>query len=298
MIRRAVLAAVVLVAGAALWLAPVSAGEPVDVQVTEVGWWTSRPGALPQPEGGFEVAATPTGDTQSLAALRVDIAASSVDDLQIRLDETASAGTQVGGLKLCATTSSWSAANPGSMDDAPVPDCSTSAVLTRTTDGVWLGDATALAPTGGEVTLVVVPLYTPPAPIGPGLIVAIGGGDLTATGSTTTPTTSPTGGPSPTFDPGPFDFPQDDAFAPVGGGSFGIPSTGLDSDFGTVNPEPAATVPPEQEEDTFALDPEPIDNEPPPPWIRLVLLVPLSAGFGVGTVRLRRLLDENGLLGA
>lgn len=291
--RRIAIPALLLLAAVGIWRAPMASSADVDVTVSEIGWWSSRPGALAQPEGGFEVAASPTGDTQSIAALRLSIAATQVDSLQVRFDETASVGTQVGAMKMCATTSSWTPANPGPMTEAPAADCTISAGLTRTVDGVWLGDATALAPNGGVVSIVIVPNYNPPAPIGPGLVVTISGGDLTATGSSTTVTTQPGETTTTIFDGG-SGFGFDSGFDSFGGGSFGVPSSGVEPDFGTATPSPPVTTVSDQGPgvDDFALDPEPIDNEPPPPWIRLVLLLPLSVGFGFGSVRLRRLATE------
>lgn len=294
--RRILLVAVAVIV-AALAIAPpwqVGAQEPVGVSVTGVGWWSSRPAALAQPDGGFEVAASPTGDAQSVAAIRLSIAGSVIDSLQIRLVESSSLGTELGVLKVCSTTDPWTAANPGSMDDAPAPSCDASASLTRTTEGVWLGDISVVAPSGGEVSIMIVPSYQPPIPIGPGMIVAISGGEFAATGSST-PTTEPSVDP----DFGGPDSPTSDFFGPSVGGSFGVPDTPVTPSFGTVDP-PTPTPADEQDsgdEDDFALDPIATAPEPAPPWLRLVFLVPLSAAFGVGAVRLRRTLEERALAG-
>lgn len=272
----------------------------VDVQVTEVGWWTSNPASVPQSEGGFQVSADATGAPQAVAALRVLILATSVETLAVHLDELSSVGTEFGTLKLCGTADAWTAANPGSFDDAPEPDCSVSAGLTRTLEGVWLGEASALAPNGGEVTLMVVPNYRPPAAIGPPFSVSISGGDLSATssGSPTTTLDGTGSGNEPVAVDDTTDF-----FGPSSGGSFGIGDLAAVPDFGTVSPEPppttASVVAPSDpaDDEEFALQPLDEDREPGPPWLRLVVLVPLSAGLGVGAARLRKAMQE-GLFGA
>ena len=267
--------------------------QAVEVGVTEVGWWSSNPIAIPQPEGGFQVAAGPDGSTQSLAAIRLSIAAASVDSLPVHLVESSSVGTDFGILRLCTTNDAWTAANPGTLDTAPKPDCTTSANLTRTLDGSWLGDAAALAPRGGEVSLMVVPVYQPPVPVGPGMVVTISGGQFTATGSEVTSTTDSTIETSVGSGSGGSTI---DYFGSTGGGSFGIPDATITPSFGSVAP-PAeeVAVPSRTTTEGFALTPVKSDGGPPPPWIRLILLLPLSAGFGVGAALVRRAIAE-GLL--
>lgn len=291
-----------LVAGLAVAAAALSIGapwevgaqEPVGVSVTAVGWWSSRPTAIAQPEGGFEVAAGPTGEAQSIAALRISIAGTKVDTLQMRLVEASSLGTELGGLRVCTTSGAWAPANPGAMADAPKPSCEVSTALTRTGDGLWLGDVAALAPSGGEVSLMIVPSYQSPVGIGPGMVVTISGGELTGAGEPSSGVAPPVDSGAGTVDPGPTDF-----FAPSDGGSFGIPDTPVTPDFGTaVVPEPAAPeAAPDADVDDFALDPIAADPDPPPPWVRLVVLVPLSVAIGVGGARLRRALEERALVG-
>ena len=277
-----------------------SAAEEVDVTVAEVGWWSSSPAALPQPEGGFQVAATPTGESQAVAALRLLIAGSAISSLEVQFDESSSVGTEFGALKLCVTEDPWVAANPGGADEAPNPDCSVSAVLTRTLDGVWLGDIADLAPDGGEVSIMVVPHYEPPAAVGPPMSVAISGGAFTAT-SLGAPTTTVGGTGTP--DGSPADGDSADFFGSIPEGGFGIGGFGTDPpDFGFVTPEPppshsgaiAPSDPVDDDDDAFALPP--VERGPGAPWIRLVVLVPLSAALGFGAGRLRRALSD-GLFG-
>lgn len=285
-------AAMVLLVLVVPWHA--AAQQPLEVAVTEVGWWSSSPLALPQPEGGFQVSAAPDGTDQAVAALRLSIPATQVDSLPVHLVEANSVGTDFGILRLCVTTTAWTAANPGTMDAAPTPDCTVAAGLTRTTDGSWLGDAAALAPNGGQVSLMVVPVYQQPspAPVGPGMVVTISGGEFTATGSQgTSTTTSDVSDSGSTFGGGSVDY-----FGPSGGGSFGIPDVSITPSFGSA-PPPAEEVaaPTPSTTDGFALTPVKTEGGPPPPWIRLIVLIPLSAGVGVGAARLRRAIAE-GLL--
>lgn len=293
--RPAIAVAVLLLVLAAPW--GVGAQEPVDVTVLEVGWWSSQPLALEQPDKGFQVAAGPEGEDQSIAALRLSIPATIIDSLQVRLVEVSSGsfGTEFGVLRVCSTTGTWTAANPGAYADAPQQDCTAAVSLTRTTDGVWLGDITPLAPNGGDVSLMIVPVYQPPAPVGPGMTVTIGAGDFTATGSTSTATTefvpSDSGGGSGTPDQ-----PSTDYLGSFDGGSFGVPPGDVVPDFGTSTtsvPQPTATTAPA---DDFALTPIDSEGAGSAPWVRLVFLVPLCAGFGVGVVHLRRFLAGRGRL--
>ena len=284
----------------ALGAAPghVRAQETAGVTVEEVGWWSSQPTALAQPDNGFQVAAGPQGDAQSVAAIRITIDATHVDDLQVHLVEGdgGAVGTEFGSLRVCTTTAPWTAANPGALADAPVADCTSAATLTRTTDGSWLGDLTALAPDGGTVSLVIQPQYQPPVPVGPGMIVTISAGEFAATGSSAPSTTETTAGSFGGGDTGPGT--SEDLYGSFGGGDFS-------GDFGTgsyVVPPPVggddgsgSTVPPTSTptttvDDDFALEPVASGGGESRPWGRLVLLVPLSAGFGVASVRARRLL--------
>lgn len=282
--------------------AHVRAQEAAGVTVEEVGWWSSQPTAFAQPEEGFQVAAGPQGDTQSVAAIRITIAATEVHELQVHLVEASGGaiGTELGTLRVCTTTTPWTAANPGKLADAPVADCTSAATLTRTTDGSWLGDLTHLAPEGGTVSLVVQPLYQPPVPVGPGMIVTIAAGEFAATGSSSPSTTDTTF----QADGGAVDPSTTDLYGSFGGGDF----TG---DFGTGSFEaappavgeesPPTTAPPApapEGDDDFALEPVASDDGNSKPWGRLLVLVPLCAGFGVASAQVRRRLAATGLVAA
>jgi hypothetical protein len=272
----------------------VHAQESLQTDVVEVGWWSSRPTALAQPEKGFEVAAGPTGDAQSVAAIRLSIAPGTVSSLEVRLHEASALGAEFGILRVCTTTAPWTPANPGAFEQAPAPDCTAAVNLTRTGDGFWIGDVASLAPSGGQVSLMIVPLYQPPVPVGPGMTVTISAGEFKASGVSTGGggTTDTTDGSS-TIDPS-----SEEVFVSPDGGSFGIGSDQFQPDFGATTTTAVLATPTTAApagDDDFALDPIANEGESKP-WVRLVLLVPLCAGFGVGGVHLRRLLGERGLL--
>jgi hypothetical protein len=95
-------------------------------------------------------------------------------------------------------------------------------------------------------------------------------------------------------------FPEQ-PFEPAPGSSFGVPPTGslelppIDTTPTTAAPVATTTTAPS---DDFALAPVKQDKGPPRPWIRLVVLVPLCAAIGVGSVYGRRLLANRGYLPA
>jgi hypothetical protein len=280
------------VAGAAAsLLLPYGAGAQEDaaVEVVEVGWWSDRLGAVEQPGDGYEVGAGSDGSAQSLAALRLSLPDGPVQSLPVRLTETAGF-TQLGGvLEVCTTTDRWSAADPGELADAPTPDCTTSTTLTRTLQGVWLGDLALLAPEGGEVSLMVVPDYEPldPLPVGPGMTVTIATTEVAVRMGPAVPPVE--GGVAPDVPVAP----GSDVFFPTDpGSSFGVPPVGdLGLDPAQQVTTTTAAVPTDGADD-FALEPITDEGGPPKPWWRMVILVPLSVGAGAGSVGIRRRLTS------
>lgn len=293
--KRAMLAAVGLV----LLLLPgsVHAEEELPFEVLEVGWWSSRPTAVAQPEEGFEVAAGPTGEAESVAAIRLSITPGTISSLSVRLDDSTTSQLIAGPggiLRVCTTVGTWTTANPGPYDEAPEPDCAAGVNLTLTEDGYWIGDVGSLAPTGGEVSLMVVPEYKP-APVGPGMIVTIAAGQFNPVGTPVAGTTDTTLDSGGGFEP-----PADDFVVP-NAGAFGIDTQEFTPSFGPTETTIAPSVPAdptvESGSDDFALDP--IANEgDTKPWGRIIVLIPLCAVFGVGGVYLRRFLSERGYLPA
>lgn len=269
----------------------------------KTGWWTSEPGAAAQPDGGFQVGAL-GGQAVSVAAVQFS-APSGVTSAKLTLQE-ASGGfvTPASSLQVCVTTASWEPANPGAMADAPAADCSQKVDLTRDADKLmWTGEVAGLMPTaGGEPSLMIVPGETAASgsPVDPGFRVTFSGAALTVVSSPGT-TTSPT-----TAEPysGSTDFGGGGSSNPSFGGSTG----GSISDLGPVTPTTVATTP------TTATTIAQVDPFQPPqlaagatpgggggadqPWARLLFLVPLAAAAGVGSVYLRRLLAERGVVEA
>lgn len=289
-----------------LWTGSADAGEPVDVTVVRTGWWSERPGTTPAGEGAFEVSTGPDGAVQAVAAFEVQIAAGQVDNADIVLAESA-ALAEFGALKLCTTADDWEPADPGELGDAPVPDCTVSVNLTRTLDSqTWLGNITPLVATGGTTTIMVVPEYAPPppTPIGLGMFVRIASIEITAEGSaaaepvtsTTLDFTTPGGGN--TFDPSPDSglpgsFDPDTSFS-GGGASFdpGTSGSGGIDDLGTGAADPGVAEPIASDDGFFTLgevEEAPAESKP---WVRLLLIIPLSAAIGYGTVRAKAILED------
>ncbi len=314
-IRRGIAALVVAttagVGGMAAWGAAAQAGESVDATVTRSGWWSQRPGSTPIEDGGFEVSTGPDGSVQGIAAFEVDIDAAVVDNADLLLVESA-ALAEFASLKLCTTTDTWEPADPGAFDEAPKPDCTISVNLTRTLDSfTWFGNITPLVAEGGTTTIMVVPEYAPPTPVGTGMFVRIETIELTAEGSSDAqPTTSTTldfttPGGGNTFDPTPdagviSDFGSGPSFS-GGTPSFDSGGTATIDDLGAGAPEPdVAPDDSDTDDDFFTLGAVEEVPEEPRPWFRLIFLIPLSAGIGYGTMRLKALLTDRapGLVGA
>ncbi len=303
--RLARCSAALVVVALGLPRATAVAQEAAPVEVQAVGWWSSRPTAVAQPEQGFEVAAGPQGDPQSVAAIRLSVAAAQVDTLEVQLLESAggSIGTEFGTIQVCTTADAWSPANPGAMADAPTADCSSSALLTRTTEGTWLGDLARLVPDGGQVSLMLLPKYQPPVPVGPGMVVTIASGSFSATGSSTTTTGVVTGTDDGSGSVG-GSFDTGGSFGDVGydpgsfgDGSFVVPPAPPLDDGATTTSVPVDRGTDEPSDD-FALPPVSSPGDGGPPWVRLLVLVPLCVGFGLGSVRVRRLLAARGVVPA
>lgn len=295
---------VALIVGIGTWIAiPTVHGEELSVSVDQVGWWTDRPAAPPAGEGAFEVASGVDAEPQSVAAFQVTIPATQVDTFGLTLVETAGFGSEFGSLAICRTEETWAPADPGELDDAPAAECSTKVYLTPVVEErTWIGDIAALVSEGGTVSLVVVPEYAPPAPVGPGMVVRIAEIQIAAQGSsaqsdeTTTTLDFTTPGGSNQFDDAP-----DSGFTagpdPIAVG----PSPGS-IDLGAAEPEtPAPDTPPTSvvsdtgDDGFFSLEPEDAATADGRPWVRLLLLVPLSIGIGLGSARLRRLAEEGRL---
>jgi hypothetical protein len=137
-------------------LAPPPAGGQAGAEVTAVGWWSRRPGASPQPAGGFEVARG-LGGPESVAAVRVSLSGP-VERAVLVLGERDGLLHEQATVRVCPAADGWSPANPGPFDQAPAADCARQVVLARNVaQANWTADVTALLPSGGSASLAVVP---------------------------------------------------------------------------------------------------------------------------------------------
>lgn len=289
--------AAVLLPGVAAWAQQASG--PAEVSIDQVGWWTSRPGATATEEAGFEVATDGTGQPQSVAAVQVTLDATTVDSLAIALTES-SALAEFASIAVCRIQVGWIAENPGALEDAPQPDCSTRVNLTRSADAMtWLGELAPLVRDGGTVSLAFLPEYRPPTTLGTGMVVRIAEIALEATGSDdevdgAAPPTTSAAGPAPTTATTSVPLttspsPAPTAPAPSGSGASAPSGSGTTP---VATPTTVAVVEIDRneasDEEFFTLGPVEQQAAASKPWTRLVLLVPLSALVGAAAVRVRR----------
>lgn len=291
---RAVLAALLLFGS--LGVAAVAA-QPAAAQaeppVAAVGWWSDRVLAQEKGDGGFEVARTLDGD--SVAALTIE-SGGAVSSATITLTEvdTGTVRADSAVVDVC-DTGPFVAADPGAIDDAPATECAGGVALTRGEDGTWTADITTVV--GDSTTfLAVVPGPVPDdaTPLDPGFVLEFeapvvaltlgpsdGGAAPIAPVDTVAPTpdfSAPAPAPSDSFD-----------FSPTPSPSFDSPP---------VDSAPVTTVAPPVDSSTSestevagpTLNSAPISggSGDTRPWIRLLLLVPLSAGAGAAAVFGRR----------
>lgn len=270
-------------------------GEPV----SETGWWSRRAGATAIDDDGFEVAWGVQG-AESVAAVRLAPGAASGTTLLL-LEEIGGFSQESAAIDVCLADPDWEPANPGAFADQPDASCAGAVDAGRdAAGGQWVADITTLtAGATGEVSLALVPIAVPIDENLPGLNttyqVQFGSAAVLAD-EADEPTTTSTA-----FDGG-FDDGSGDGLDGFDGGDFDAPGTG-DGGFDTgdigggavepTTPEPTTTTAPTtQGTDEFAA--APISGEPDDaaPWIRLVVLVPMSVGFGYGAAILRRFANE------
>jgi hypothetical protein len=262
---------------------------------TNTGWWSQDPTAAEQDGGGFQVSGI-AGQPVSVAALRFSTPSGTTRATLTLTEADGGFVTPATSVVVCKTTDPWQPANPGAYDEAPTPDCTTSAPLARDAEALtWTADvAPLLLSLGGEVSLMIVPGATGGggSPLDPAFQVTFSGADLavvSAPGTTLAPSTTTTLGN-------------------LGGGG------GSGSSF----TPPRATPPTTAAAPAITPDTAPADNtpaggdafQPPPlaggatpgsggsdqPWERLFFLVPLSALLGVAFVYVRRILQQRGVL--
>lgn len=290
--RRTVAAAIVLAAALSLAAASVAGAQP-EPPVTGVGWWTDRVLAQEKEEGGIEVARTLDGS--SVAAIRVE-SGGAVASATITLTEvdTGVVRAEDAVVDVC-DSGPFVAADAGELAEAPATECTEGIALVRGDDGTWTGDVTAIV--GDSTTfLAIVPGPVPDdaPPLDPGFVLEFESPvvSVTLAPSDTAPPVAPaeTVAPAPPVD---FSSPAPSPSIDFGGSSsppsFGSPS---------IPAAPVTTVAPPVDESTSesteiagpTINSGPISggSGDAKPWIRLLLLVPLSAGAGAVAVLGRR----------
>lgn len=263
--------------------------------VSEFGWWSKVPGAATQAGGGFQVADGPGGPL-SVAAIRMNVTASTLTSARLVLPEVQQVGTAI--LQVCRTASSWTAASPGQYDSAPKPDCTSAIPMARDGAAVaWTADILPLLNSGpGQVSVMIVP--GPPAaplPAPAPFQVSFSDANLESEGSSEAPvapsTSDSSGGFAETF----------------GAGS----SVGSPADFGVPAPlaEPVTAAPAPNEQvltapaQTPGRFPQRGDVGAPSggadqPWGRLPLLMVVAAAIGAAASVARTQLRARGLIAA
>src|SRR5439155_10184489 len=147
LIRIALLGSIVASYG--YWVADADPALQI-ADVSQVGWWTQRPGAQPVGEGKIEVASSVRGD-ESVAALRV-LVRGEITKATVVLAETDAPLSSVspGQVRVCTTEQPWLMVDGGKWADAPKADCGRGVELKRTSDptgaAAWHGDSTSLLP--------------------------------------------------------------------------------------------------------------------------------------------------------
>jgi hypothetical protein len=265
---------------------------------TNVGWWSQDPTAAAAPEGGFKVAGV-AGQPVSVAAIRVSTPSGVTSATRSLPEADGGFVTPATALQVCKTTDPWEPANPGAYDDAPTPDCAAPVALTRDADAlVWSADVGPLLPSlGGEGSLMIVPSETAGggSPLDPGFSVTFSGAALAiaAAPGTTMPTATtlytapaPSGGTSSGSGSGSFSAP-----GPVTPAAPAAPTTPDTAPADADQQSGEAFTPP-----ALAGGATPGGGGADQPWERLLLLVPLSAAAGVGTVYGRKLLERRGVI--
>ena len=289
-------AAALLAVGVGGWLAPVAQGES-SPPIIETGWWSRDLLAQPVEDGGFAIGWAVEAE-QSAAAVRIDLSGDLTGTVYLELHEIGGAGSDLGQAQVCVTEDTWEAANPGPYDELPEAACAAGETADLGRDAValsWLGDITALvaAAEGDELSLVVRPVgkrLTEDLPATAPFQVQFDRAALLVDSGTGEPVPPGDGTEPPPVDPG-FD----------GGGGFVDPAPG--SDFVSpplpTSPAPALEVSPTTEgptpDDLVALGPVDVTPSEGKPWVRLLLLVPLSAGIGFAMAAARRWKEERAI---
>lgn len=296
--RRAAAAVVVAIAGlVVLSIATTTRAAPPD----SVGWWSDRPTAQAQGDGGFEIA--PALDGTSVAAIAQAVPSGQVQSAALTLTESGGLNQASGSVIACAS-GGFAAADPGPIEEAPATECPSGVTLTRSDDGVWSGDVSSLV-NGAATAIALVPGPAPAdaGPLDAGFTAQFSGADLTVSvaaapttqAPVTTAFTPPTTSGGSTFTPPP-------ATSAPTGGSFTPSAPVTTAAPAPVADAPATTVAPAVDAQTsesldvagpqIAAGPISGGSGDGKPWIRLLLLIPLSAGVGAAAVYGKQYLEH------
>lgn len=291
--RRRLGLLLIVVVAASMPLLASTARAQTQPPVVGVGWWTDRVLAQEKGEGGFEVARTLDGS--SVAAATVDAGGGAVTSATITLTEVeaGSVRADAGVVDVCEG-GPFVAADPGELADAPVTECTGGVALERADDGTWTGDITALVgPTTSFLAIVPGPVPDDATPLDPGFVLEF---EAPVVALTVTPADDETTPPAPVDTVAPPDFSSptpspDFEFTPTPSPSFDDPAPSA----------PVTTVAPPVDESTSEsteiagpqLNTAPISggSGDAKPWIRLLILVPLSVVAGAAAVFGRRRLQ-------
>lgn len=266
-----------------------------DASITERGWWTRRPGATPQPGGGLEVAEAPDDDI-SVAALRIRVPGR-LSRATLVLNEIGGVRADQATLRVCVTTSNWSAANPGAWGQRPAANCAGGGLeLNRSpTGGSWSANVLPILPTSGSVALMLVPGPPPSGLPVDGFQVTFGGAVLDAVAVD-----------DEQDDDEPVTFSGPASTSPSSSDSFGfgfggsVTPTTPPFEFaepGVAAPPPGDTGAGESADQAFRPQPSVASRGGPgTPWARIPGLVVLAGLAGAAAAYGRRLLVDHGLL--
>lgn len=274
--RHAAFGAATALSCVAVLAAPARASS-VAIKVDGVAWWSRQPGAAAQPAGGFQLAYGVDG-AESEAAMRVTVPqVSGLKATLVLAESSSSIAASDAAARVCTTTATWPAANPGPYAQAPKADCTHTATLKRGT-GQWTADVTTLLTPGATSNLVIEPVagrsptYTvtitkasvsgqgtaAPADTVPVSTPPAAGAAAVPTATTTTEAPTPGAAAAPLPSPTPTTTSPPTAAQPQGSGIIASP--------------------------TFT----PNITHHHRPWGRLILFVPVAAALGFGAASLRR----------
>ena len=302
------------------------AAQAAGATISDIGWWSRTPSTT-TPEGGFQIAKAPDGDT-SIAAVRIAIDGSLTQALLILSETTGGFLQESAVIDACPTTAAWTAAVAGPLAEAPEADCTRKVALQRSpTTGQWTLDLLPFIESGATSVAVVlrpgaveavapptppsipspvpVPLPVPavpappvdpvPTPVDPGFTIEFSRAEVFAGGAAgpTDAGPSPSASSAGTIASGG----SSQTFAPT----FSVTDSFATSEVASVTPSP--NVLPAATPSVAAsgaggvgtaasvesgLQPVAASRGPGAPWGRLLILIPLSFAIGALGAGVRR----------